>query len=206
MGDRPFLKGKNIYLRALVEDDSKGSYAQWFNDDEVCKGNSHHLFPYTVDAARLYIGGANKQKTMIFLGIIRRKGNLHIGNITLDRINNINRTANLAIVIGNKSCWRKGFSKEAARLICNHGFLALNLNRISCGTLENNIAMCKLAEYLGMVQEGRRRQAVYKEGRYLDVIEYGVLRAEYLERFSLEREQDQKIVIAGAQLSNGLVE
>lgn len=70
-------------------------------------------------------------------------------------------------------------------LICDHGFLAPNLNRFACGTFENNIAMQKLAEYLGMVRESVRRKAVYKSGRYLDIIEYGVLRSEYVARFNL---------------------
>ena len=183
MNGIPFMNGRYIYLRALLEEDSRGPYVQWFNDAEACAGNSHHLFPYTVDAAKMYIGGANNAKTMLFLGIICRAGDRHIGNITLDRINSINRTADLAIFIGDKSCWGKGYGKEAGRLICDHGFLALNLNRISCGTFENNIGMRRLAEYLGMIQEGQRRQAVYKEGCYLDVIEYGVLRDEYVRRF-----------------------
>ena len=45
--------------------------------------------------------------------------------------------------------------------------------------------MRKLVEYLGMVEEGKRRQAVYKLGRYVDVIEFGVLRDEYRKRFDL---------------------
>lgn len=84
---------------------------------------------------------------------------------------------------GDKTCWGKGYGKEAARLICEHGFQALNLHRISCGTLDNNTAMSKLAESLGMVEEGRRRQAAYKHGRYVDIIEYGVLKSEYVARF-----------------------
>jgi len=43
--------------------------------------------------------------------------------------------------------------------------------------------MKKLAEYLAMQVEGQRRQAVFKQNRYVDVIEYGVLRQEYIERF-----------------------
>jgi RimJ/RimL family protein N-acetyltransferase len=31
--------------------------------------------------------------------------------------------------------------------------------------------------------EGRRRQAAFKDSRWLDVLEYGVLRDEYVEKF-----------------------
>jgi RimJ/RimL family protein N-acetyltransferase len=50
---------------------------------------------------------------------------------------------------------------------------------------ENNIAMQKLAKYFGMGRKGVRRKAVYKTGRYLDIIEYGVLRSEYVAWFNL---------------------
>lgn len=185
MANTPFLIGKEVYLRALVESDSEGPYPKWFNDAEVCRGNAHHIFPYTVDAARAYIQRVNSDPCHLVLAIICSKDDAHIGNIALERIDYFNRTAVLNIIIGDKSCWRKGYGKEAAILICNHGFQALNLNRIACGTFEDNAGMRKVAEYLGMVEEGRRRQAVYKLGRYVDVIEFGVLRDEYLKRFGL---------------------
>ena len=55
-----------------------------------------------------------------------------------------------------------------------------------------NVAMQKLAEYLGMVLEGRRRQAAFKDGLWLDIVEYGVLLDEYLDKFksSVESTED----------------
>lgn len=185
MSGIPFLIGKEIYLRPLVEGDSEGPYPRWFNDAAVCRGNMHHIFPYTAEDARGYIQQANSGRHHLVLAIVRREDDAHIGNIALDRIDYINRIAELTIVIGDKTCWGKGYGKEAARLICDHGFLVLNLNRIACGTFEDNVAMRKLAECLGMIEEGRRRQAVYKLGRYTDVVEYGVLRNEYVARFNL---------------------
>jgi RimJ/RimL family protein N-acetyltransferase len=185
MSGIPFLIGKEMYLRPLVEGDSEGPYPRWFNDAEVCRGNTHHIFPYTAEDGRAYIQQANRGRHHLILAIVRREDNVHIGNIALDSIDYINRTAELTIVIGDKTCWGKGYGKEAARLICDHGFLVLNLNRIACGTFEDNVAMRKLAECLGMIEEGRRRQAVYKLGRYTDVVEYGVLRNEYVARFNL---------------------
>jgi RimJ/RimL family protein N-acetyltransferase len=185
MAGIPFLVGKKVYLRALTESDSEGSYPTWFNDADVCRWNSHHIFPYTPEDARAYIQQANSDHSRLVLAVVRSKDDVHIGNIALDRINYINRTAELTIVIGDRTCWGAGYGTEAARLICDHGFLALNLNRIACGTFEDNVGMRKLAECLGMAEEGRRRKAVYKLGRYVDIIEYGVLRSEYVARFNL---------------------
>jgi ribosomal-protein-alanine N-acetyltransferase len=175
----PFLTGSTIYLRPLLKSDAEGPYQGWFNDEEVCRGNSHHVFPYHPEAAAEYIEFAAKTHEHLILAIVILEDHRHVGNIALQKIHPVYRSAEFSIVIGDKTAWSIGVGKEAGRLICDHGFNALNLHRIYCGTFENNIAMQRLAVYLGMKQEGVRRQAAFKDGKYLDIIEYGVLKTEY---------------------------
>jgi [ribosomal protein S5]-alanine N-acetyltransferase len=175
----PFLEAKRLYLRSLAETDAAEPYVSWFNDQEVCAGNSHHVFPYTSADAATYVAHARSTRDALILAIVLWEGHTHIGNIALQSIHSVHRTAEFAIVIGDKTAWGKGYAKESGRLLCDHGFSAMNLHRIGCGTFEDNLAMRRLASYLGMKEEGRRRQAVFKRGRYLDLIEYGVLRIEY---------------------------
>jgi RimJ/RimL family protein N-acetyltransferase len=176
-----FINGERLYLRALEEADANGPYVTWFNDAEVCRGNSHFVFPYTREAALSYIRYAQQTHEDLILAIMLRDGDRHIGNIALQHIHPIYHSAEFSIVIGDKSAWGKGYSIEAGRLLCDHGFSSLNLNRIACGTFDDNEAMRQLASALGMKEEGRRRKAAYKQGRFVDIIEYGVLSAEYWE-------------------------
>jgi ribosomal-protein-alanine N-acetyltransferase len=187
-GNFAFLKSERVYLRPLLPDDCQGFYPQWFNDEEVCAGNSHHVFPYTPDAAEGYVRGLATSSDTIALAIVLVQGHQHIGNISLQGIDWVSRSAELAIVIGEKAAWHKGYAMESCRLLCDHGFKALNLHRISCGTFHDNEAMNRLAIALGMKEEGRRREAAFKNGRYLDVVEYGVLRAEYEDAHEDNRE------------------
>jgi len=55
----------------------------------------------------------------------------------------------------------------------------MNLERIYCGLSESNNGMRKLAEYLLMKKEGVRRNALYLNGKYSNIIDYGILRHEY---------------------------
>jgi ribosomal-protein-alanine N-acetyltransferase len=174
-----FLKGKRIFLRPLYSDDILGSYPSWFNNEEVCKGNSHHVFPYTEAAAREYIEYSHHTKDDLILAIILLKGDQHIGNIALQHIHPVYRSADLSLVIGDPSHWGKGYGIEAARLLCSHAFRTMNLHRVSCGTFENNHGMNRLAIALGMKEEGRRRDAAFKDGKYIDVLEYGIIRDEF---------------------------
>jgi [ribosomal protein S5]-alanine N-acetyltransferase len=179
---RPFLIGKNLYLRALDEKDIEGNYIQWLNDEEVCKYNSHFIFPYNNDSAKNYIHSVAKLPGALVLAIVLKENDLHIGNVSLQNINYINQNAEFAIIIGEKKYWGYGYSKEAAYLILRHGFMEMNLHRIYCGTASYNLPMQKLALSLGMVKEGIRHEAMYKHGNYLDIIEYGILKNDFFGR------------------------
>jgi [ribosomal protein S5]-alanine N-acetyltransferase len=176
-----FLEGERLYLRALQESDADGPYVGWLNDEAACQGNSHHVYPFSRGQALDYIRECGTGGGDLVLAIVLKAGDAHIGNIALQRINWIHRTAQFAILLGDRAQWGQGYGTEAARLIVRHGFTALNLNRIECGTYENNVGMRKLAAALAMKEEGARRQAVWKDGRYLDVLQFGVLRHEFEE-------------------------
>ena len=175
----PFLQSERLHLRALTEADADGAYVEWFNDEKVCRGNSHHVFPFTREAALEYICRVREARDQLVLAIVLRADERHIGNIALQNIHPIYRAAEFSIVLGDKTLWGQRYSQEAGRLLCAHGFDELNLHRIYCGTFADNMAMQKLALGLGMREEGRRREAAFKHGRFLDVVEYGMVKADF---------------------------
>lgn len=179
---QPFLEGERVWLRPLALSDADGPYPNWLNDATVCSRNSHHVRPYSRDQARAYILEVNASQRDLVLAVIRRGDRRHIGNVSLGGIHPLWRKAEFAILIGDRTAWGQGLGREAAELLLHHGFSALNLHRIECGTFASNDSMQKLAKQLGMTQEGVRRQAAYKGGAFVDVIEFGVLSEEYLKR------------------------
>lgn len=180
MRHQPFLLGKSVYLKALTGDEISDRYLAWLNDENVCRFNFHHVQPFTRSKAEAYVGALSDATDCLVLAVYARQDDRHIGNISLSSIDYVHRNAEFAILMGEADYWGKGLAKEAALLIVRHGFETLNLHRIHCGTHAENIAMQKLALYLGMQEEGRRRHAMFKNGSYADVIEYGVLRDEFL--------------------------
>src|SRR3989338_1112127 len=175
----PFLVGEKIYLRTITESDLNENYREWFNDEEVCRNNSHHRFPNYDENMRDYYETTIKSRANLILAICDKETDAHIGNIALENIDTLNKSAEFAIVIGDKSYWGRGAGKEAGRLILEHGFEELNLHRIYCGTQDGNTGMQKLAVSLGMKEEGRRREAMYKNGAYTDIVEFGLLRKDF---------------------------
>lgn len=168
-----FLDAERIYLRGLEAQDLEGDYVAWLNSQEVNAFNSHGRFAYSKEQAKAYIEGTYADSTKLVLAIVDKKSDKHIGNIALQSIDTINRSAELAIMIGEKRA--HGIGYEASKLLIAHGFNELNLHRIYCGTSSENIGMQKLALKLGMQLEGRRKEALFKHGKYVDIVEYGII-------------------------------
>lgn len=177
--NKPFLIGKKVYLRQIEESDLNENYKQWFNDEEVCRFNSHHRFPNYGEDMRSYYKNVIKSNNNLILAIVDKETEEHIGNISLQNISSVDRSAELAIIIGSKEHWGQGVGFEACRLIVTHGFTMLNLHRIFCGTSKENKGMQKLAEKLCFKQEGIAREALFKNGSYRNIISYGLLAYEY---------------------------
>ena len=173
-----FLVGEEVALRPLVTEDADGPYPGWLNDEEVCRLNSHHIRPYTREEARDWIRAIPARGDLV-LAITMRASGRHVGNVSLQHIDPVARSAEFAILIGDKSVWGKGVGGESAALVFRHGFDRMNLHRIHCGTAAENVAMRAIAESLGMSCEGVRREAAFYDGRYHDVVEYGLLTADY---------------------------
>lgn len=175
-----FITGERVVLRPLSVADADGPYPGWFNDPVVCRYNSHHVHPYTREQAVEFIRSVAGSPDLV-LAIADRATGDHIGNVSLQQIDHRSRSAEFAIIVGARDAWGKGLGTEAAWLILDHGFRELNLRRVAAGTPAANTAMRRLAERLGMRQEGVRRQAMFKSGEYHDIVEFGVLRDEFQE-------------------------
>ena len=188
-------KDKEISIEPLTKEIIDGSnYKKWFLNPEVTKYNSHGIFfNQDVDS---FLKHANSQATITwaimlderkksqehFFGMGRvyySEKHMHIGNIALQEIDLINRSAELAILIGETDHWKKGIGYQACKLVLQHGFLKLNLNRIWLGTLAENAGMINLAKKLKMQLEGVFAQAVWIDDHYTAINRYAILQEDW---------------------------
>jgi ribosomal-protein-alanine N-acetyltransferase len=167
---------EHYFARSLELSDIDGPYFSWFEDQEVCKFNSHGKFFKTKEYFRSLINTLDREDQVTWALCHNQDG--HVGNICLQAISFVNRNAEFAVIIGDRRHWRSGLGKLAGAQLIRHGFYKLNLERIYCGTASTNIGMQNLALSLGFQEEGRRRAHLYLEGAWVDMVEYGVLRAD----------------------------
>jgi len=171
-----FLIGTKVYLRPLEEADAAESHV-WLNDPEVRRTLAARAGPYTEAMSREWIRAVDFRTTMGF-AIVVRENDLHVGNCDLREINPIDRNASLGIVIGRKDTWGNGFGTEAVGLLCRYAFEGLGLHRVSISCYANNARGLRLYARLGFVVEGRRREQVFVDGRFVDEFVLGLLRDE----------------------------
>lgn len=102
-----------------------------------------------------------------------------IGATYLLDIDWINRSSEFSIWIGTNSLQGKGIGEFAARRTLHHAFSDLNLHRISLTVLEDNDRALHLYKKIGFLEEGHLKQVVFKNGKYVDLIQMAILSNEY---------------------------
>ncbi len=91
----------------------------------------------------------------------------------------------VGIVIYDPALWGQGIGYEALGLWSDYLFrVAPEWVRLDLRTWSGNTGMMRLALKLGYQEEARFRMARIVEGQYYDGMGYGVLRHEWLERYS----------------------
>lgn len=172
------IYGERVRLRANERGDLV-KFHEWVNDPEVTR-NLALILPMSMADEEKWIE-AQRTPAEKPLSIEIRKGKAWklIGNCGVFDIEMIHRSAELGIMIGDRAEWNKGYGAETMTLLLRHCFGTLNLHRAFLRVYADNVRAVRSYEKAGFVLEGRLREAVYKHGRYDDVLLMSVLRSEW---------------------------
>lgn len=174
------ISGKNVRLRAIEHSDVP-RYVEWVNDPEVTAGLMIAL-PMSLDDEEAWFQGMRQREQAerpLAIEIQTSQGWQMIGNIGLFRLDWRVRSAEVGIMVGDKRYWNQGHGSEAMRLMLKYAFETLNLNRVHLEVYATNPRAIRSYEKVGFVHEGRKRQAMYKDGQYIDVLQMSVLRQDW---------------------------
>lgn len=150
------------------------------NDEQAVGSLGGFSLGMTYEAAQQWIAARGKPGTDIVFSIEPLESDEMIGHVGLYKIDHRIGSAEFAILIGNRAFWGKGFGKAATLFALEFAFGQLNLNRVSLQVLETNTRAVSLYQAVGFRQEGVLREAQFKYGHYIDVVEMAILRREFL--------------------------
>ena len=182
------LRGKRVKLGPIKREYIE-SFLKWFNNTEI----TQYLVafrPMTRMAEEEWMENLKTQDdTIRFSIIIPSEDGLEklIGNCGIHNIDWKNRVGEVGIVIGENEYQNKGFGTEAMELILEYAFDTVNLNRIELYTYDFNISALKSYEKVGFIEEGRKRQSIWINGKYHDAILMSILAEEWRERKKMKK-------------------
>jgi RimJ/RimL family protein N-acetyltransferase len=152
----------------------------WMNDPEVRYWLHHSDRPdATVEGVRGRFG-LTEERFPNLVWMIETVEGRAVGHVGLLQVDAHHKRAELAISIGEKDCWSRGYGTDAIRAVLRHGFEALGLRRIDLHTDADNARGIRCYEKCGFVREGVMREHRLRYGKPLDMVLMAVLRDEWV--------------------------
>jgi RimJ/RimL family protein N-acetyltransferase len=175
------LEGDKVTLRAVEKEDQETLWRWWnYLEVELAGGGD---FPLLISLERLRTrfereereGARDKTDFMI------ETGGASIGHCGLFHADLTARHCELGIHIGEKDYWGRGYGREAVGLLLDYAFRIRNFRRVWLEVHAANERAIRAYRACGFVEEGRMREHVWLDGRYVDNVIIGVMREEWQE-------------------------
>lgn len=174
------LHGKKVILRAVEAEDLE-MLRELTNSPDFEKMIVGWSFPVSKRDQEEWFSKCKNDLSKIQYTIVTKEDG-PVGLIGLRNIDWKNGTASgLGMRIARREIRTHGLATDAWMTLMRYAFQELRLNRINGSALAYNKASLRVCEKVGFIVEGVQREAVFKEGNYVDLIIMGCLKSDYEE-------------------------
>ena len=179
-----FIPGETVdlvipSLRAISQD----NWHSWFNDPETTRYSNYGLFPNTPQKQIDFLSSLQEPNCRRLVLLIMPKNVDHaVGVVSLSNIDFIHRSAETAVVIGERPTAKKSmfWAMEAKARIVQHGFETLGLRRIG-GAQTMPLAVWQNYQLLfGFRPEGAARASFARGHEVFDRVTSSCIYDDYL--------------------------
>lgn len=170
-----YIKGRIVTIRGIEKEDLP-LLKDLMNSVDVENMTVGHNFPISMYQEEQWF---INEKSLNRRFIIETAKDGAIGMIILEEIDWRNRSCAIGIKLLAEKCTQVGLGVDAYMAMLRFLFDYMNMNRTYAKTLEYNKASLNMQRLCGYTVEGRERNAIYKNGKYHDLIITGLLRDEY---------------------------
>ena len=168
------------FLLRIPEKNDISIWYKWFNDPEVLEYMRLEQCSWQDEID--YFNFQHFNLKLLHLSIIDKKSKQNIGNVVLEISEEHPHIAQFGIVIGEKDFWNKGLGTAVTREIIKIAFDEENfggdtkIQKIQLDVFVDNIPAQKVYEKCGFQKIGISRKFYEKNGEYIDVILYELVR------------------------------
>lgn len=176
-----YWQDEKIRLRALREEDWEAHYHNRFDTPARRLLECAVELPPTHEESTAFaasFSGFTMAHGRLMFTIEDMDGN-NVGAVNLNSMDERNGTFSIGIQI-DRDHRGKGYGTRVIRMLLKYAFFERRLNKFNDAVLEGNEPSAAMMRKLGCVQEGVRRQVVYTDGKYHDLLLFGLTREEFV--------------------------
>ncbi len=162
--------GERICLVPLDPDRHLESCYRWINDPEMTQYLAVGDEPMSLSAERKWFEGLDSREGNVMFAIETLDGR-YLGNSGIHQIDRKHGTAITGSFIGDEVNRGQGYGTDAARLRTWYAFHVLGLRMLYSSHLEGNARSARMQEKAGYRVWGIRPKAIWKRGRFVDIVE-----------------------------------
>lgn len=171
-----FIEGDSYNLRTLEQEDAEFLRNLNHNPD-VRKYLGRVPKPNSVEEEKDRINSINESDEII--QFIIEKDSKPVGTIAIFDISRNYSSVEVGAFMVKPEFHGEGIGTDAMEKVLNYAFNQLNMHKITGGYIETNYPSKIVQEKFGFKEEGRERDAVFRDGEYKDIIRMSLLEHEW---------------------------
>lgn len=171
----PFLKNDTLSIRAL-EKRHLEQFRTLRNDPDTAYFLTS-VVPINPVKQQAWFESISKDDSRMYFAVETSDGTF-VGLVRCDEWDKINQSIRIGVDIAVASR-RKGLATQVYTLLFDFLFHQLNIHRIWLLVLSYNTPALALYKKLGLKEEGRQREAIFRDNTYHDYIMMSLLSHEY---------------------------
>jgi RimJ/RimL family protein N-acetyltransferase len=177
----PILEGRRVILRRHVPA-NLATIERWYADPELARLSRYQTRPMSRDEVEHFFRTRLLAADAFAYAIHERLSERLIGLTTFSNMDADNSSVLFHITIGEADAQDRGLGTEATGLMLKVAFEMLGLHRVGLSVFAFNARAIRAYEKAGFRIEGRLREAIWRDGRYWDEVQMGVLADEWRRR------------------------
>lgn len=153
-------------------------WREWVNDSEIAS-LLDRVLPVTSDEhERFFERAVVNNRNAVWFAITRSSDLAYVGNVWLWNINERHRSAEVRILIGDKSAWGSGIGSEALSLIGKYAGDSLGLHKLYAYVMERNSRARAAFERAGYTVEALLKEEYFWDGHFTNAWRLGAITGE----------------------------
>lgn len=162
------IQSERLKITPFTEDHLTERYVSWLNDPELMRFSEQRHKAHTLATCREYLHSFDEGPNC-FWAVVKKKSGAHIGTMTA-YVNELNKVADVGVLIGDRDSHGKGYATEACRAVIGFLLREAGMRKVTMGCLDVNKPMLGVMKSLNAKPDGvRSRQALWR-GREVDIV------------------------------------